>query len=261
MVLVDTHAHLDDASFDADRDEVVSRAAAAGVERIVCVGVSAATSEAAIRLAERYDRIAPAVGIQPNSCAEAAPGDWERIVRLAENPRVVALGETGLDRYWDLAPFAMQEDYFDRHLRLAQSRDLPILVHCRDCEDDVLRMLREAAARAPVRGLIHAFSGSHAMVEECVSLGLYLSFAGPVSYRNAKFGPLREVAAVVPAGRLLVETDSPYLMPHPLRGKVKRNEPAHVGLVAAALAELRGCSGEEIARQTTANARRLFGFS
>lgn len=261
MSLIDTHAHLDDASFEADRDEVVARAASAGIERILCVGISAAASEAVLGLAGRYERVAAAVGIQPNSCAEATPDDWDRVVHMAEDRRVVALGETGLDRHWDYSPFELQEEYFDRHLRLAQARDLPILIHCRDCEEDIMRMLREAAARGPVRGLIHAFSGGWAMAEECVALGLYLSFAGPVSYRNAKFGPLRDVAARAPGDRLLLETDSPYLVPHPLRGRVKRNEPAHVGLIAEALAELRGCSAEEIAGQTTANARRLFRWS
>ncbi|MBN1590166.1 MAG: TatD family hydrolase [Pirellulales bacterium] len=258
MSLIDTHAHLDDSRFDADLDEVVARAAAAGVERVVCVGISAETSEMAVRLAEQYDLLVAAAGIQPNSCAEAAPGDWRRVEELIEHPRVVALGETGLDRYWDYTPFEVQEDYFDRHLRLSQQRDLPVLIHCRDCDEDVLRMLREAARRGPVRGLIHAFSGTSAMAEECLSLGLYLSFAGPVSYRNKKFEPLRLVASRVPADRLLVETDSPYLVPHPLRGKLKRNEPSKVALTAAALAELRGCPVEELSCQTTTNARRLF---
>ncbi len=258
MSMIDTHAHLDDSRFDADRDEVIARAVAAGVERIVCVGVSADSSQVAVDLAERYDLLLAAVGIQPNCCAEAAPGDWDRVKGLVERPRVVALGETGLDRYWDYTPLETQEDYFDRHLQLSQQRGLPVLIHCRDCEEDVLRMLRESVRRGPVRGVIHAFSGSAAMAEECLSMGLYLSFAGSVSYRNKKFGPLRDVAAAVPADRLLLETDSPYLVPHPLRGKLKRNEPSKISLTAAALAELRGCPVEELSRQTTANARALF---
>jgi len=258
MHLIDTHAHLDDSRFDADRPAVVARAADAGVESIVCVGISAETSQTAVDLAARYAIVAAAVGIQPNSCAEAALGDWDRVVALVDRPGVVAIGETGLDRYWDHTPFDVQEDYFDRHLRLSQTRDLPILIHCRDCDDDVLRMLRDATRRGSVRGLIHAFSGSAAMADECLAMGLYLSFAGPVSYRNKKFATLREVAARVPADRLLIETDAPYLTPHPLRGKVERNEPAHVALTAAALAELRDCPVEQLAEQTTANARRLF---
>ncbi|HLA85303.1 MAG TPA: TatD family hydrolase [Thermoguttaceae bacterium] len=261
MSLIDTHAHLDDPRFEADRDEVIARAAAAGVERIVCVGISSDTSERAVRLAERYDPVVAAVGIQPNSCGEASPGDWDRVVCLVEHPRVVAVGETGLDRYWDTTPFDIQEDYFDRHLQLARRRDLPVLIHCRDCEDDVLRMLRRFADGGPMRGLIHAFSGSAAMADECLAMGLFLSFAGSVSYQNKKFVPLREIAARVPVDRLLLETDSPYLVPHPLRGKLERNEPAQVALTAAALAELRDCPVDELSRQTTANARQLFGLS
>jgi TatD DNase family protein len=260
MPLIDTHAHLDDSQFDTDRDAVVARAAAAGVEAIVSVGVSADSSQAALRLAEQYPSVFAAVGIQPNSCAEAAPGDWDRVVAMLEHPRVVALGETGLDRYWDFTPFDVQRDYFDRHLRLGQSRDLPVVIHCRDCDDDVLAMLREASRRGPVRGLIHSFSGSAAMAEECVAMGLCLSFAGMVSYTNRKFQPLRAVAAGIDADRLLLETDSPYLVPHPLRGKLPRNEPAEIIHTAASLAALRGVSVEQLATQTTANARRLFGL-
>jgi TatD DNase family protein len=258
MSLIDTHAHLDDSRYASDLDDVIDRATAAGVEAVVCVGISADTSETAIRLAARYGPVFAAVGIQPNSCSEAEPGDWERVVAMLDRSKVVALGETGLDRHWDYTPFDVQEDYFDRHLRLAQDRDLPVLIHCRECDDDVLRMLREATARGRVRGLIHAFSGSAAMAEECLAMGLYLSFAGPVSYTNKKFEPLRAVAASVRSDRILVETDSPYLTPHPLRGKLKRNEPAKVVLTAAALAELRGCPLETLASETTANARRLF---
>ena len=214
-----------------------------------------------MRLAERYATVFAAVGIQPNCCAEAAPGDWDRVVAMVEHPRVVGLGETGLDRYWDYTPFDIQQDYFDRHLRLGQARDLPVLIHCRDCDDDVLAMLREAAERGPIRGLIHSFSGSAAMAEECLALGLCLSFAGMASYTNKKFQSLRAVAASVPGDRLLLETDSPYLVPHPLRGKLKRNEPAKILHTAESLAELRGCSLEELSTQTTANARRLFGLS
>jgi TatD DNase family protein len=261
MPLIDTHAHLDDPGFDADRDAVIARAEAAGVEAIVSVGVSADSSQTVLRLAERYPSVFAAVGIQPNSCAEAAPGDWDRVVAMVDHPRVVALGETGLDRYWDFTPFEVQRDYFDRHLRLGQERGLPVVIHCRDCDDDVLAMLREASGRGPVRGLIHAFSGSAAMAEECLAMGLYVSFAGMVSYTNRKFQPLRAVAAGIDATRLVLETDSPYLVPHPLRGKLQRNEPAEIVHTAASLATLRGVSLEQLSTETTANARRLFGLS
>lgn len=254
----DTHAHLDQDEFSADRDEVLARARRVGVEGIVCVGVSAATSQSAVRLAEAYLEIRAAVGIQPNSCAEAAPRDWDRVVAMLDHPRAVAVGETGLDRYWDTSRFELQQDYFARHLALAQERDLPVIIHCRDAQEDVLAMLREAAGRGPLRGVLHAFSGDEAMAAECLAMGLYISFAGNVTYTNKKFQPLRAVAATIPDERIVIETDSPYLVPHPLRGKQPRNEPALITHTAACLAGLRGTTAEAFATQTTANARRLF---
>jgi TatD DNase family protein len=256
--MIDTHAHLDVEQFDRDRDAAIDRATQAGVEAIVCPAIEADSSEAVVRLAARRSEVYAAVGIQPNSCAEAKPGDWERVVALAGNPKVVALGETGLDRYWDYTPIEVQKDYFDRHLRLAQQRQLPVIVHCREAEADLIPMLREAAARAELRGVIHSFSGDRDFAETCLALGFFLSFSGAVTYTNKKFEPLHAVAAIVPADRLLIETDSPYLTPHPLRGKLKRNEPAQVALTNARLAELRGVAPEEVDRITTANARRLF---
>jgi TatD DNase family protein len=256
--LVDTHAHLDAAEFDADRREVIDRARGAGVATVVCPAVSAASSRAVVRLAEEHDELLAAVGIQPNSCAEAAGQDWDRVVELAGHPRVVAVGETGLDRHWDFTPFDQQRDYFDRHLRLAQARGLPVIVHCREAEADLVPMLREARRRGPLPGVLHCYSGDRAMAEECLALGFYISFAGAVTYRNKKFDGLWAVAASVPADRLLVETDSPYLVPHPLRGRQRRNEPAWIVHVAQRLAELRSQTLDELAAQTTVNARRLF---
>jgi len=260
MPYVDTHVHLDQEEFDADRDALLARSRQAGVEAIVCVGVSADSSQATLRLAETCQRVYAAVGIQPNSSAQAVADDWPRIVAMADHRRVVALGETGLDRYWDFAPFELQQDYFDRHLRLAAERGLPVVIHCRDAEADLLPMLRAAAARGPLQGVLHAFSGDAATAAACLELGLYVSFAGMVTYKNKKFQPLRTVAATIPDDRILIETDSPYLVPEPLRGKQKRNEPAHVVYTAGCLAELRGVSREQLAAQTTANARRLFGL-
>ncbi len=258
MPYIDTHAHLDQAEFDADFEAVLARSRQAGVEAIVSVGITADSSRAALSLAENHPEIFAAVGIQPNYCAEAAAEDWDRIAAMADRGRVVAVGETGLDRHWDFSPFDLQQDYFDRHLRLARQRDLPVVIHCREADADLLPMLREAAGRGPLRGVLHSFSGDAAMASECLELGLYLSFAGMVTYTNKKFRPLRDVAATIPDDRLLIETDSPYLVPHPLRGKQKRNEPANVVHTAAALAELRGSGLDELSTQTTANARRLF---
>ena len=238
--MIDTHCHLDDQQFEADRAAVVARAAGAGVERMISLGTTLASSRETVRLAETYATLFAAVGIHPNSCAEAATGDWDAIVGLLDHPRVVALGETGLDRYWDYAPIELQREFFDRHLRMAQARDLAVVIHCRDAWADMLSMLREAVSRGPLRGVLHAFSGDAAMAAECLELGLYVSFAGNVTYTNKKFQSLREAAAAVPADRILIETDSPYLTPEPLRGKEKRNEPALVTHTAAALAALRG---------------------
>ena len=174
-LLVDTHAHLDAEEFAADRDAVIARARQAGVTAILCPGITADSSAAVVRLAEA-EGIYAAVGIQPNYCQQAAAGDWDRIVSLAGHARVVALGETGLDRHWDFTPFDVQQDYFKRHLRLGQSRDLPVIIHCREAEADLLPMLRQAAARGPLRAVLHAFSGDRAFAEECLALGLFLSF-------------------------------------------------------------------------------------
>jgi len=257
-VLIDTHAHLDAQEFDADREAVIDRAVASGVEAMVCPAVSAESSRAVVELAAKHDRLYAAVGIQPNSCAEAAADDWEKVVSLARQPRVVAVGETGLDRYWDYTPFAVQQDYFDRHLRLAAECGLPVIIHCREAEGDLLPMLREAARRGPLRGVLHACSADAETAAQCLALGLYASFAGVVTYTNKKFDSLRAVAAGVPGDRMLVETDCPYQTPHPLRNKQPRNEPALVVHTARRLAEIRGLTLDALAALTAANARRVF---
>jgi TatD DNase family protein len=257
MPLVDTHAHLDQEEFNADRAEVIARALAAGVEMIVAVGVTAASSASTVQLAAMHPAIFAAVGIQPNYCAQAESGDWDRVVALATSPKVVAIGETGLDRHWDYAPFAVQQDYFDRHIRLSQERNLPFIVHTRESDADVLAMLVDARQRGPLRGVMHSFTGTASAAEECLKLGMYISFAGMVTFK--KSDDLRAVALEIPDDRILIETDSPYLSPHPLRGK--RNEPANLVHTALILAETRGVSPEQFAEQTSANARALFGIS
>lgn len=252
--LIDTHAHLDQEEFSADLSAVLDRAALAGVSMIVSIGVSAASSAATTALAARHPQVFAAVGIHPNYSHEAQSGDWDEIVLLTKRDRVVALGETGLDRYRDHAPLAVQQDYFDRHLRLSQATGLPFVVHTRDSQSETLEMLRQARNRGPLTGVMHSFTGDEACAAECLELGLYISFAGMVTFK--KSDELRRVAAGVPADRLLVETDSPYLSPQPLRGK--RNEPAHVVHTAACLAEARGVTLADLAAQTVANARCLF---
>jgi TatD DNase family protein len=259
-MLFDTHAHLDQEEFGADLEAVVDRARQAGVAQILCVAVDLPSSQAALRLAEKHEGIYAAVGIHPNSAAAAGPKDWEQISDLSAHPRAVAIGETGLDRYRDYTPLSLQQEYFQRHIDLARQRGLPLVIHCRDAADDLMPMLRAAAAAGALKGILHAFSGDARMAAECVELGLYVSFAGNVTYKNKKFGPLRLAAHAVPLGRLLIETDCPYLTPEPLRGREKRNEPAWAVHTARQLADLRGIDLSELERQTTANARRLFAL-
>jgi TatD DNase family protein len=255
--LIDTHAHLDEEAFDADRAEVIARAEGGGVVRVVTIGTTAATSRRALEITGQFPAVYAAVGIQPNYAAQAKSGDWEAIERLAAEPRVVAIGETGLDRYWDYAPFDVQIDYFQRHISLAQRLQKPFVVHCRDAEADTIAQLRAAADRGALAGVMHSFTGSLETAHACLDLGLYISFAGMITYKKSQ--ALRDVAREVPPERILVETDSPYLAPQPMRGK--RNEPSFVRVTANALAELTGKSPEEFARQTTTNACRLFRLS
>jgi TatD DNase family protein len=275
--MFDTHAHLDQEEFDADLRAVIDRALRSGVEQILAVGIDLASSRKAVRLAEEHPEIFAAVGIHPNSAAVAGTNDWKELVDLAGNPCVVAVGETGLDRYWDHTPFPLQQEYFQRHLDLSRERNLPVIIHCRDAADDLMPVLRSAAGEKSgdcpnfrvnengtipfsIKGILHAFSGDARMAVECVNLGLHISFAGNVTYKNKKFEPLRLAAAAVPLDRLLIETDSPYLTPEPLRGREKRNEPAWVVYTAKRLAELRGIAQTELDRLTTQNAHRLFGI-
>lgn len=254
MRLIDTHAHLDEQAFEHDLEVVLDRARAAGIVAVLTIGVTSETSRRAVELAERHPGVYAVVGIQPNYVAQMHPGDWDAVAELALHPRVVGIGETGLDRYWDYAPLEMQQEWFDRHIRLARRLDKPFVVHCREAETEVVAMLRQAATDGPLVGVMHSFSGSAATAQACLDLGLFLSFAGMLTYkRNVE---LRAIATAAPLDRLLLETDAPYLAPVPERGK--RNEPAHVALTAACLAEARGTSLEFIAEQTTQNAQRLF---
>lgn len=258
-MFIDTHAHLFDDRFRSELPSVLKRSEEAGVQRAICIGIDRESSIESVRLANQYPLLVAAVGIQPNSAAEALPGDWEEIVRLAETePKVVAVGETGLDRYWDRTPFAVQEDYFARHIELARRLKKPFVVHCREAEADVVRMLRaEFETHGPIRAVMHSFSGDLATAKACLEMGLFISFAGMVTYKNAQ--SLRDVSKSIPLDRLLVETDCPYLPPFPHRGK--RNEPGYIVHTTACLAEARGISIELCGEATTRNARLLFGLT
>ncbi len=256
---IDTHAHLDDDRFQADLPEVLARAESVGVCQVVTIATTAATSVTATRLAADHTMLFASVGIQPNHVAEAQANDWDEVLRLVKQPKVVALGETGLDRHWDFTPFPKQEDYFARHIELSRQSKLPLVIHCREAEADVVRMLRAAFDRhGPILGVMHSYSGDAETAAACLAMGLSISFAGMLTYKNAD--NLRQVAAGIPLIRLLVETDSPYLVPTPFRGKLKRNEPAHVIHTGACLAQIKGVPVEAMAEQATRNARELFGL-
>ncbi len=252
--LVDTHAHLDDPRYRETLGEVLDRASRSGVAQIVAIGTTAQDSAHLVALAARSPGIFAAVGVHPNNASEAGPDDWAAITTLAHKPNVVAIGETGLDRHWPDTPFHEQLAWLDRHLELAQSRDLPIVVHCRDAIQDCIEYF--GRINRPIRGVMHAFHGTWENAQAFLEMGFFLSFAGMVTFTNKNLDPLREAAANVPIDRLLIETDSPYLTPHPFRGKT--NEPAHVTLTAQRLAELRGIPLEQLALDCTHNARTLF---
>ncbi len=254
MDFFDSHCHLDPMRYLGEVPEVVARARTAGVTGMAVIGTRAADSEAAADLAGREPGLVAAAGIHPNDVHEVAPGEWDRIVTLAEAGRVAAIGETGLDWYRDHAPRDEQREWFDRHVRLAQRLSLPLVIHTRESIGDVLGMIREAVGRGPLMAILHAFTGSALEAAEAIDLGCHLGFAGMVTFRSSAM--LREVAATVPSDRLLVETDSPFLSPEPLRGK--RNEPANVVHTARCLALARGESLGALAAATTANARRVF---
>ena len=252
--LFDTHAHLHFPELAADLDAVLERARAAGVVGMVTIGTDRETNPAAVALAERLTDVHATVGIHPHDAALATEADFEAMERLArESPKVVALGEMGLDFFRNLSPRDVQEAVFRRQLALARRLHKPVVVHCRDAHPETLAILAEEGV-GEVGGVMHCFSADVEVAGRCLDLGLSISLAGPVTYKNARALP--EVARFVPADRLVVETDCPFLPPHPHRGQ--RNEPAWVAITAARVAELRGVTPAALGETTTENARRLF---
>lgn len=254
-MLFDSHAHLNDEQYGDDRDEVIRRALEQGVSRILNIGFNRETIETTLSLAEQYGFIYAAVGWHPHDAATMTDEDLKWIRTLTEHPKVVALGEMGLDYYRNYSPKEVQEEVFRRQIRLAREVGMPIIIHNREADRDVLRVLREEGAEE-VGGVMHCFGGDWSMAQECLEMNFLIGLGGPVTFKNAHLP--KEIAARVPLDRLLIETDSPYLAPHPHRGK--RNESGYVRLVAEKIAELRGISFEEVARKTSANACRLFGI-
>jgi TatD DNase family protein len=247
--LIDSHCHVTAEAFEGDRAEVLARAAEAGVERIVCPGTGAASVRAALALARSGAPVAPAAGIHPNDLSE----DWDEVAALAREPEIVAIGETGLDYYRGKESAVEQRRSFLRHLRLASDLRLPVIVHNREADEDVLRAIEEWGGTA----ILHCFVGGPELAARALAAGCYLGLGGPLTFKSSD--ALRETVRELPLDRLLVETDAPYLAPAPHRGQ--RNEPANVRLVVERLAEVRGVAVDMVARATAANATKAFGLA
>jgi TatD DNase family protein len=256
LPLYDTHAHLTDRSYTDSLERVIAESKSAGLIAINVVGFDATSSHAACDLATLYpDFLYATVGIQPNSAAEAAENDWSSIEDLSNHQTVRGIGETGLDRYWKDTPWELQQDYFERHIELGRAKRLPLVIHMRECGQELVDQLKPHSARGSLLGVMHSYTGDWDVCKQCLDMGLMISFAGMLTFK--KSDDLRAVAKRVPTDRLLIETDCPYLSPEPYRGK-RPNEPARVAHILRCLAAIRGESAEELAEQTTANARRLF---
>ncbi|WP_453992562.1 TatD family hydrolase [Bacillus nitroreducens] len=252
-MLIDTHAHLNAIQYQDDLEEVIERAQSEGVTTIVVVGFDRETITRAIELAEQYEFIYATVGWHPVDAIDMTDEDLKWIEELCSHPKVVALGEMGLDYYWDKSPKDIQKEVFRKQIALAKKVKLPIIIHNREATSDILEILQEENA-SEVGGVMHCFTGSIEVAKQCMDMNFYISFGGPVTFKNAK--KPKEVAAEIPLDRLLIETDCPYLTPHPFRGK--RNEPSYVKYIAEQIAELKGVSFEEIAQKTSDNAKRFF---
>lgn len=248
----DSHAHYDDARFDGDRGELLQNMGQSGVSGIINVGADLASSKRAVALSEKYPFIYAAVGVHPHDAKDM--GDLDEIRRLCEHPKVVAIGEIGLDYHYDNSPRDVQKNRFKEQLALAAELGLPFIIHSRDASADMLEIL--SAVKEP-RGVMHCFSGSAETAEILLGMGLFLSFAGPITYKNNK--KTIAAASVTPLDKMLIETDSPYLAPVPHRGE--RNNSAYVRYVAEKIAEIKGISVSEVARATAENARRLFDIA
>ena len=253
-MIVDSHCHLDFDDFADELDDVVARAQAAGVARMVTIGTRVKKFDQVLGIAERFDAVYCSVGTHPHNAAEETEVSAEHLVRMAEHPKVVAIGEAGLDFHYDHSPREAQRKSFRSHIEAARRSGLPLVIHTREAEAETAEILREEMARGPFSAVLHCFSSARSLAETGIDLGFYVSFSGILTFK--KSDELREIARDLPLDRLLVETDAPYLAPMPFRGK--RNEPAYVRHTAEVLAEVRGLSYDEIAAQTCDNFFRLF---
>lgn len=254
-MLIDTHAHLQWASFDKDREKVINRAMKVDVKYIVDIGFDVNGSRKAIELAEKHEGLYATVGIHPHSASQLNENVLDKLRKLSENPKVVAIGEIGLDYYRNLSPRHTQKKAFKAQLFLAEDLGLPVAIHDREAHADTLKMLSKFKGK--IKGTMHCFSGSREMAEQCVRFGFYISFAGPVTFPNSH--KLQEIAKWIDLNKILLETDSPWLAPQDMRGK--RNEPAFLPFIAKKIAELKGISVDELAEATTKNAKEIFQLS
>lgn len=257
--MIDTHCHLNFESYNEDRDAVMTRAAQAGVTRVIIPATDLDTSREAIDLAAQYDGVFAAVGIHPNSTANFVSTDVDSVAELSQAPKVIAIGEIGLDYYRDRSPKEIQRLAFEAQLALASRLELPVIIHNRDASEDVMAILEAWTRDLPDSlrdrpGVLHSFSAPQAIAERALAAGFYLGFTGPITFKNAD--DLRRVAAMTPLDRILIETDGPFLTPTPHRGQ--RNEPAYVRFIAERLASIKQMSFETLAQATTDNAGRLF---
>ncbi|MBM4139185.1 MAG: TatD family deoxyribonuclease [Nitrospira sp.] len=253
-MLIDTHTHLDDARYNDDRESVIARARAAGVEAFVTIGCDLATSQAAVQLADRHPFVYASIGVHPHEVKHIGNGWYDEFRRLAHHKKVVAYGEIGLDYHYNHSSPKEQRERFREQIQFARELALPVIIHTREAQEDTIAILKEEKA-SEIGGVFHCFSGDAWLAKDALGLGFYLSFSGILTFQNATI--LREIATTVPLDRLLIETDCPYLTPTPHRGK--RNEPAYVTQVAKQLAALHPkLSEKDIERMTTENAKRLF---
>ncbi len=253
-MLVDSHCHLDFPDFAQELDAVVERARAAGVRRMVTICTRLSKFDQVLAVAERFDDVCCTVGVHPHEAANEQGEDTARLVELAKTSKVVGIGETGLDYYYNRSPKDRQQASFRAHIAAARQTGLPLIVHTRDADEDMAQILTEEMGKGPFPGVLHCFSSSRQLAEKAIEIGLYISLSGIVTFK--KSDDLRETAKSVPLDRLLVETDAPYLAPMPMRGK--RNEPAFVAHTAARAAELRGMETAEFIARTGENFFRLF---
>jgi TatD DNase family protein len=253
-ILVDSHCHLDFPDFREDLDGVVARAAAAGVGYMLTIGTHATKAAQVLAVAEGRPNVFCTLGIHPHEAAREPRVSVADLVELGRHPKVVGLGESGLDYYYERSPRDIQQSQFRTHVRAARETGLPLVIHTRDADEDMIRILKEEAADGPFPGLLHCYSSGRAVAETALELGLYVSLSGVVTFKNAE--SLREIVRDLPVDRLLVETDAPFLAPIPFRGK--RNEPAYVAHTAARVAEVKGMAYADLAAATTANFFRLF---